>query len=64
MWWKRQQQKAIDADIAEARRLRAEAVEERKQLSRDPGLIATVVARRTIDPMGEEIQMTFTRRTT
>lgn len=63
MWWKRKQLEQINDDIDEARRLRVEAHRQRDELARDPGIVATVVQRRTIDPMGEEIQMTFTRRT-
>lgn len=63
MRWKNRRIARIDSDIAEARRLRAEAAEQRKQLhDQDDGLIATVVRRRAQDGFGEELQVTFTRR--
>lgn len=63
MRWKRRQIERIDSDIQEARRLRAEAAAQREQLhGQEETLIATVVRRKAIDGFGEELQVTFTRR--
>lgn len=61
-WGKKKALKAISDDIDEARRLREEAREQRNEL-RDDGIVSAVVQRRQVDGFGEEVQITFTRRT-
>jgi hypothetical protein len=62
-WGKKKTLDAINDDIDEARRLREEARNQRAELRSDEGIISAVVQRRQVDPFGEEVQITFTRRT-
>lgn len=64
LWWKRQVQANTD-DVAEARALREEAKAKRRELTEagEPGIVSAIVHRRTLDGFGEELQITFTRRT-
>lgn len=53
-----------DDDIEEARRLRAEAIARRELLKKEAdSFVQTIVHRRRVDGFGEELQITFRRKT-
>lgn len=66
-WWKPRPVDPARDDVAEARELRAEAVNQHRQaLVRRfavAGLASSLVERRALNHFGDAIQITFTRRT-